>query len=230
MSPSRRNAVNAGCCDDLWSELGNSLRQNRTLHTLSLPIDPIASKPTGEEARLTLLNGMKQNFTVTSLTVPTKLLKARQLTSAYGWLDEISIFIHEDSSPFECYLDLNRRGRHLLDFDKDGDNSQVNATTSSSSSGKSRLSSAAWKRLLQTHGGEFNDKFDLDWLYCVSKANPVSLVWLRDSMIKKRVIRKPKASEVSLLSSSMLLSDQTEQDSDDNDGIGPRRSKRLKRN
>ena len=128
-------------------------------------------------------------------------------------------------------MDLNRRGRHLLDFDKDGDNSQASATSSS----KGRLSSAAWIKLLQTRGHEinghkFNDQFDLDWLYCVSKTNPVSLVWLRDSMIKKRVIRKPKASEVSLLSSSMLLSDQTEQDNEDNDGTCPRRSKRLKRN
>ena len=97
---------------------------------------------------------------------------------------------------------MNRRGRNLfgfcidninaigkneiaasgdgaIDILRSNDNNKVNA---GSNSGQN----VDWVKLLKTRGGRIhNPKYDLDWIYYVSRCNPASLTWLRDSMTSK---------------------------------------------
>ena len=157
-----------GCCDDLWKVLGDSVNQNPSLISLALPIDPIVSRPHGEEARLALLNGLRNNYTLTDANVSNWVDYGQRATS--------SLFVHDDSRPFECYLDMNRRGRKAFAYN-------VDDAVHTNIENVGEESSIGWIKALKKKGDK---NFDLDWICHVSKSNPLSLVWLRDSMIKKR--------------------------------------------
>ena len=165
-----------GCCDDFWKALGVSLGKNSSLISLTLPIDPIISKPDGEEARLALLNGLKNNYTLKYASVSVHMRNREHLVEAYGLVIKRSLFVHEDSRPFECYLDMNRRGRKAFAY-------SVDDAVHSNIESVGEENSMGWIKALKKKGDK---NFDLDWIYHVSRSNPLSLVWLRDSMINKR--------------------------------------------
>ena len=220
-------------CNQVWKELIISLKNNTTLQSLSLPVNPRRFPSPNTIHYDEMLNVLQNtnNYSLKQIVVSPTLAKIAVKETKGCRINRIgdSVSLLDVPSFLDRHLEMNRRGRMLLARSIETSNANssttdlnvsgaVTALSTSSGDNHGEMASHPCDRILETtttlistnHWVKLfltpgaNESYDFHWFYLVSRNNPAILGWIHNYLSNNKSSKQEKEPSTSAISTTTV--------------------------